>query len=1290
MIFIFPEVPMQKQISSLFLAVALLLPLAVHAQTSVKPAGLGTGASPWQIATLSNLYWLSQTPTAWADSFTQTSDIDASTTSSWSSDSGFKPIGNMSTVFSGSYNGKGHVIYGLTINRPTEMAVGFFGVCSGKVDSLALSGATVIGGIATGIAVGYLAEGTLSHSYTTGSVEGSNATGGLAGYFQGTINQSYSLADVTGSNATGGLIGAAISGTLSYSYFAGTLSRDKQANGLVANAAAITVSASFWDSTGQALSSDNHARSTQQLQAQSTFTDSAWDFSSTWLINANMNRGFPYLKGVALSKVTTQSTQNVLQTAATVTAFSSWSTVTSRGFCWNTTGSPTLADYKIIAGASLSESEFSANISGLTKNITYYIRAYAISGTDTVYGNILVFTTPKLEGAGTPSNPYLVSSYGDLRMVGVGAHSLSASYRLTNDIDASSSTSDNGGAGMFPIGSDTKSFTGNFHGAGYAISNMQMNWQGNSYVGLFGYALNSLIDSLGLKNITVKGFETVGALAGYCSGCKIFASHVTGGAIYRTADGANEINVGGLVGLGNYDTIKESSFAGTITVSGNVNSFVGGLLGYAEATVVRNSYAEATATLTNLGSMEPYLGGLIGRGQNILIDQSHSNSSLSNTGSLYAYSGGLVGWVYDAATISTSYASGSVNAVVTDGSSFSAYAGGLVGTAKNLSIDNSFTQNSVNAYNSVASVNNPVIYSGGLVGYHQNGHINNSYSTGSISASALTVGSGSHVNATIYEGGLVGYGDGDSISLSYGVNAFNHTISASGTASSNIGGILGKGSSSVVTKSFWNNSRASGITGCGSGSCGASSLDSTSMVQSSSFPTFDFASAWIQYNGHTFPLLRGFMTPLTITANDSTRTYDATIFIGGNGVHYSSTPNNALLAGTLTYGGTSQGAKGVGNYIISVNGLYSSQLGYAIQYLTGTLLINPKSVAFTGLSIADKVYDGTTAATLTGTATLAPNSILTGESVSLSTGSATAFFVDKNVGTAKKVLVTGYALSGANAANYTIDSLGFTAAITAKELSIASVTAADKVYDGNTTATLSSGTLDAIAGDNVTLVAGSGSFSDANVGNAKPITASGYSIAGNDASNYTLGAQPPGLAANITPYPITVTADAKTITQGDSNVTLTYTATPLLTTDTWAGALARIAGDTAGTYAITQGTLDAGLNYAITLNGADYVIHARPIEVALLPTRTTSQGFFITHQSGDVLDVTYNTSFAGNVNVDIYSLRGQKMLSVNCGVQNAGAYFASIQTSLPVGIYTATLRVNGFAMSTIKLVKTGK
>ena len=68
--------------------------------------------------------------------------------------------------------------------------------------------------------------------------------------------------------------------------------------------------------------------------------------------------------------------------------------------------------------------------------------------------------------------------------------------------------------------------------------------------------------------------------------------------------------------------------------------------------------------------------------------------------------------------------------------------------------------------------------------------------------------------------------------------------------------------------------------------------------------------------------------------------------------------------------------------------------------------------------------------------------------------------------------VAGLTIGGADAGNYTLTQPTTTANITAKALTVSGVTASNKVYDGNTTATLnvsSAALVGVVAGDTVTL-----------------------------------------------------------------------------------------------------------------------------------------------------------------------------------------------------------------------------
>jgi hypothetical protein len=259
--------------------------------------------------------------------------------------------------------------------------------------------------------------------------------------------------------------------------------------------------------------------------------------------------------------------------------------------------------------------------------------------------------------------------------------------------------------------------------------------------------------------------------------------------------------------------------------------------------------------------------------------------------------------------------------------------------------------------------------------------------------------------------------------------------------------------------------------------------------------------------------------------------------------------------------------------------------------LTGSITAAPLSV--TGLTGNDKVYDATTAATVSGSATVAP---LGSDDVTLA-GTPSFSFADKNVGANKPITASGYTLVGADAGNYEIvQPVGLIGSISAAPLSVTGLTGDNKVYDATTAATVSgTAAVAPLGSDNVTL-AGTPSFSfaDKNVGADKPITASGFTLAGPDADNYQI-VQPVDLQGTITAAPLAVAANPSSKTVGEPDPPLTFNAVGLVVGDTAAtaltGALKRDLGEDVGTYNIVQGTLAAiDGNYDIDFTGAIFEI----------------------------------------------------------------------------------------------------
>jgi|GEM_PF-2282518 len=209
--------------------------------------------------------------------------------------------------------------------------------------------------------------------------------------------------------------------------------------------------------------------------------------------------------------------------------------------------------------------------------------------------------------------------------------------------------------------------------------------------------------------------------------------------------------------------------------------------------------------------------------------------------------------------------------------------------------------------------------------------------------------------------------------------------------------------------------------------------------------------------------------------------------------------------------------------------------GISPDATTGAAALTVTPLGITGSFTAEnKVYNGTTTATVSGRSL---TGVLPGDTVSLSDG--TAAFADKNVGTGKTVTLSGSALTGADAGNYSLSSVAnATADITAKPVTPL-IVANDKVYDGTTTATLSSQTVSGvIEPDVVTLEVGAAAFADKDVG-TWTVTASSLSLSGADAGNYTLAAATATDAAEITAGSLTISGAVAQNKVYDGNNTAT-------------------------------------------------------------------------------------------------------------------------------------------------------
>ena len=141
------------------------------------------------------------------------------------------PIGtdllSSATQYTGTFDGNGYTISGLTINNPNSNNQGMFGIIGngGEVKNLGLINVNITGNNNVGGLVGIKNNNTtIQHSYVTGTVNGNENIGGVAGTNNGTVQNSYSTGTVTGNQNIGGVVGINNSGsTVRNSYSTGTV-----------------------------------------------------------------------------------------------------------------------------------------------------------------------------------------------------------------------------------------------------------------------------------------------------------------------------------------------------------------------------------------------------------------------------------------------------------------------------------------------------------------------------------------------------------------------------------------------------------------------------------------------------------------------------------------------------------------------------------------------------------------------------------------------------------------------------------------------------------------------------------------------------------------------------------------------------------------------------------------------------------------------------------------------------------------------------------------------------------
>ncbi len=255
---------------------------------------------------------------------------------------------------------------------------------------------------------------------------------------------------------------------------------------------------------------------------------------------------------------------------------------------------------------------------------------------------------------------------------------------------------------------------------------------------------------------------------------------------------------------------------------------------------------------------------------------------------------------------------------------------------------------------------------------------------------------------------------------------------------------------------------------------------------------------------------------------DSEKTYGDPVF------QLTAAPVNAGTDPVITWSSRNTSVAEIdadGNVTIKAAGATVIRADYISDEYAGSgnlaLTVCPKTLNISGLGAENKVYDGTTDAVVTGMPVI--EDVLEADHDKLGLVSGTARFTDKNAGTNKNVVFSGYKLtageSGDAGANYVLEQpASVKADITPKGVT-ATVTAVDREYEKDKlTVALTAGTLSGVIdGDTVSvdITEAVGTMADDEVGEDKVVTVTGVKLAGADAANYTLSSQPTGITVSI-------------------------------------------------------------------------------------------------------------------------------------------------------------------------------
>ena len=1099
-------------------------------------------------------------------------DIAASETQDWTG--GFQPIGDASTIFRGQFDGAGHTITGLTIKQPAptddagRYSRGMFGYTKQAVienvslKDASVSGTQQVGGIVgaaeegsvirnvsfsgevhgdnisatVGGIVGKLKQSTLENAYHAGTVEGNSFVGGIVGfaYQQNTIQNVRNAGKVVGNQNLGGIVGAVqydtnirnalqtgiveqrlgqndtnVGGVVGLLDDNSTVTHAVWKKGSVKNGSGAPIENGVGKVSGNSTATDVEKRSETQMKLAETYKD--WkDGSGKALVATEGGKGTPWriydgktmplLKAFLRTKHLANREKVYDGTAPTIAGGDHISLDAEKNVG---TYHAYSEQYDIIGGA------YTVKPKELTLGFTSYARFHKTydGGRDTITRTLTKGMHYRLTGfvssedednielAGGVTGTYADKNAGkdkevtfqNLALTGTGAGNYTVKKAQgVGTIAPKQLTLDLVGGTRFD-----KTYDGNANvtqtltkGTNYTLT---------GFVGSegTGIALGSSAGTYSDKNaaadkaVTFNGLTLTGTGAGNYTLNKTTLTGI--GTIARRA-----LTLGAVAAQ--TKTYDGNTAADTSKFHAALNNVVAGEENLVKATATGAAYNNKNVAAANTVS---YTGVA-------LAGAEAGNYTLAATTAQGAGSITRRALTVDTVAAQSKTYDGTTAA---DTSKFQATLGNFVAGEENL-VTATATGAAYNDKNVAAA--NKVSYTGLALTGAGAGNYTLTATTaegkGTITRRTLTVDTVTARSKT-YDGTTAADAAQFHATLGNVVAGEESSVAATATgAAYNDKNVVGA-----------NRIDYTGIALTGTGAANYAIADTAQGAGTITQRALTLGAVEAQtktYDGTTAADASKFRAALNNTVTGDSVTATAT------GATYND--KNVAAANRIDYTGVGLAGADAGNYSL------------AATTAQGTGTIAKRTLTVGAVTAQTKTYDGTTAADAAAfRATL--GNVVAGEENLVAATAAGAAYNNKTVAGANKVNYTGVALTGAGAGNYTIaDTAQGAGAITRRALTLGTVGAQTKTYDGTTAADASkfrAALNNTIAGDDVTAAATGASYNDKNVAAANRIDYTGVALRGADAGNYSIVSTAQG-AGTITPRALTLTAAPQSIVQG--------------------------------------------------------------------------------------------------------------------------------------------------------------